>query len=478
MSLRTSTLSLIVVACLLRGNLFAQELPTTYFRHAWGQAGDTHPLPENLEQDAKLVWRAPLLPGQSSPCVCGDSIYLTTYDADQQELATLALDRASGKLRWKQICPTQTIEPFHRTGSPACSTVACNGKQVFAFFGSFGLLAYDLQGKLLWKKPLGPFQDEFGAASSPILVDHLVILNEDHDIDSFLIAIDQQTGETVWRVPRQGFTRSYATPVVWEHAGRKQIIVAGSLQLTGYDALTGKRLWWLNGLSRIVDVTPVVAGKHLYIATQTAGGDATQRIAMEPFPEALKKYDQNQDGGIAKSELPADSPVVPRFFRMDLDQNQQLDAGEWAKHASVFARARNAAMRVTLGSSGQLTDSNIDWIYRRGLPTVPSSVVYRDALYMMKDGGIITSIDVANGKLLKTGRAPAGRGNYYASLVAGDGKVYLCSERGVVTILKAQAKWQVLSSHDFGERIMATPTVVDGQMYLRTDDALYCYRKS
>ena len=477
MLFRTIPLAILIVCCAVHGSVYSQEPTTAYFRHDSGQAGDTHPLPEDFASGAHLRWRVPLLPGQSSPCVSGDSIFLTTYEADQQELTTVALRRTTGELLWKRVCPTKSIEPFHRTGSPACSTVACNGKQVFVFFGSWGLLSYDLDGKLLWKKPLGPFQDEFGAASSPILVDDLVILNEDHDVESFLIAIDQRTGETVWQVPREGFTRSYATPVVWEHDGRRQIIVAGSLQLTGYDALTGKRLWWLGGLSRIVDVTPVLVDNSLYIATQTAGGDQTQRIAMAPFPEALKNYDQNGDGGIAKSELPPDSPVVPRFFRMDLDQNEQLDAVEWAKHASVFERAQNAAMRVTLGGSGQLTDSDIRWVYHRGLPTVPSSVVYRDALYMIKDGGIITSVNATTGKLLKTGRTPAGRGNYYASLVAGDGKVYVCSERGVITVLQAQAKWQVLSSHDFGERIMATPTIVAGRMYIRTDNALYCYGK-
>ncbi len=82
-----------------------------------------------------------------------------------------------------------------RPTAPATSTPACNGRQVFSFFGSYGLLCYDLEGKLLWDRPLGPFQDEFGAASSPILVDDKVILNEDHDIDSFMIAINQQTGE-------------------------------------------------------------------------------------------------------------------------------------------------------------------------------------------------------------------------------------------------------------------------------------------
>ena len=96
---------------------------------------------------------------------------------------------------------------------------------------------------------------------------------------------------------------------------------------------------------------------------------------------------------------------------------------------------------------------------------------------MVKDSGIITSVDVETGKPTKTARAPRGRGKYYASLVAGDGKVYLCSELGVMTVLKAGPKWQVLSSHDFSERVMATPVVDEGRMFIRTDEALYCFEK-
>lgn len=198
---------------------------------------------------------------------------------------------------------------------------------------------------------------------------------------------------------------------------------------------------------------------------------------MEPFPEALASYDKNGDSLIEKSELPDDSPVVPRFFRIDLDQDQKLNKLEWDTHASVFERAQNVAIAIEPGGQGDVTESNVKWIHRRGLPTVPSSVVYEGVMYMVKDSGIITSLNAETGEMLKQGRA-RGRGNYYASLVAGDGKIYLTSERGVVTVLKAGKEWDTLSSHDFGERVMATPTIADGEVFLRTDAALYCFRKS
>jgi outer membrane protein assembly factor BamB len=464
----------VLVTCLAAPGGASAEVH--YFRRDGGLVEGNWSLPDDFSEDATLVWRTPLLPGNSTPCASGHSILVTTWDQDRQRLATVALDRLTGRVRWTRPAPTKTIEACHEVGSPASCTVACNGEDVFAFFGSYGMLCYDLDGELQWSRRLGPFQDEFGAASSPVLVGNLVVLNEDHDVDSFLVALDQRSGETVWRVSRDEFTRSYSTPAVWDSGVSKQLIVAGSLQLASYDAATGEKLWWVNGLSRIVDPTPVVSGNTIYLATQTAGGDATKRISMEPFPEALANYDTNGDGLIEKSELPAGSPVLVRFFRIDLDGDQRLDRREWNRHAGVFRAARNAALAIRAGGRGDVTEQNVRWVARRGLPTVPSSVVYEGVMYMVRDGGVITGLDATSGEILKQGRA-RGRGNYYASLVAGDGKVYVAGESGVVTVLAAGRKWATLSSHDFGERIMATPVVAQGRLLIRTDEALYCFAK-
>ena len=453
----------------------AQEV--VYFRHDFGVAKDNKPLPSNFESDAKQLWRTPLPPGHSTPCVCGDAIYLTTFQADEQELATVALDRATGELRWRQVVPTKNFEPVHLTGSTATSSPACNGTQVFVFFGSYGMLCYDLQGKLQWEKKLGPFQDEFGAASSPILVDDKVILNEDHDINSFMIALDQKNGEVVWKVDRIEATRSYSTPFVLERDGKKQILIAGSLQLAAYDPATGEKLWWYNGISRIVDSTPVIHNGMIYVATWTPGGDPGERITMEPFGEAISKFDKNTDKMISQEELPKDSPVLDRFFRIDLNQNKQLEEDEWKRHATVFERAQNVAVALEPGLRGALTPQYVRWTYTRGLPTVPSSVVFDGVLTMVKDSGIVTILDVADGKMLHQIRAE-GRGNYYASLVAGDGKVYLTSESGVMTVLESGKSGKTLSSHDFGERVMASPVISGGVIYIRTEAGLYSYSKA
>ncbi len=221
------------LASLLIAGSFSAADPATYFRADGGIANSAEtPLPEQIDSQDAFVWRQPLDAGHSTPCVAGDRIFLTTFDGNQ--LATVGLDLASGKQLWKKIAPATRLEQFHRTGSPAASTPASDGKRVFVFFGSYGLLCYDLDGNELWSRPFEPFQDEFGSGSSPILAGGKLILNEDHDVNSFLLAVDPASGKTIWKTRRDGFTRSYATPILWNAAGQEQLVVAGALQLVGY----------------------------------------------------------------------------------------------------------------------------------------------------------------------------------------------------------------------------------------------------
>lgn len=445
-----------------------QEL--SYFRHDGGIADDGQRLPDRLDESTQL-WRTPLAEGHSTPCVYGDAIYLTTFDDGR--LATVALDRRTGQPRWSQVAPTKRIEPYHATSSPAAATPACDGERVYVFFGSYGLLCYDLDGQLVWARELGPFQDEFGSASSPILLDDKLIISADHDIGSFLMAVDRSTGKTIWKTDRPGFTRSYSTPVVFNVDGRRQIIVAGALQLTAYDADDGEKLWWVNGLARIVNPTPAQGLGLLFVATWSPGGDTDARLAMDPWPTAIEKWDANGDGKLTREEVD-DAEVLDRFFRIDLDQDKKLDEAEWKKYARIFELAQNTLLAIRPGGSGDVTDKAVVWEYRKGLPYVPSPLVYRGVLYMVRNGGILTCLDAPSGRLLKQLRLPSNEG-YYASPVAGDGKIFVVSEAGVATVVNAGSATATLSSHDFGERTMGTPVLADGRVYLRTEKALYCF---
>ena len=446
---------------------------TVYFRSDAGVAGAAGALPGNFEAPETLRWRVPLDPGRSTPILHGGKIFLTTFRAESKELATVAFDEASGRLLWRAPLVPERIEPTHPIGSPATATVACDGQRLFAFFGSAGLFCYDLEGHKLWEQRVGPFRDEYGAGSSPIVFEGKVILNQDHDIESFVAAYDGATGRLLWKTARPDAVRSYSTPVVWTQDGRPEILVAGALQLTAYDPATGERLWWVNGLARIVIPTPVTSGPMIYMASWAPGGDPGKRLTLDPWPTALAKWDKNHDGKLSKEEID-DREVLDRFNRMDLNQDGMLDQQEWEHHAVFFRRAQNAMLAIRPGGRGELGESAVIWKHGRGVPYVATPLLHNGILWMVKDGGIVTKLDAATGRLLEEERV-GGFGNYFASPVAGDGKVYFASESGTVSVVAAEPEWRIFSSHEFHEKIYATPAIQADRLYLRTEKALYCF---
>jgi outer membrane protein assembly factor BamB len=447
---------------------------TEYFRSDAGVARPADCLPDKFDAPETLRWRVPLDPGRSTPILHDGKILLTTYRAESKELATVAFNESSGQLLWRIPLVPERVEQTHPIGSPATATVACNGQRIFVFFGSAGLFCYDLEGHKLWEQRLGPFRDEYGAGSSPIVFEDKVILNQDHDIDSFVAAFDCVTGHLLWKTARPDAVRSYSTPVVWTQDGQPEIIVAGALQLSAYAPATGERLWWINGLARIVIPTPVTSGPMIYMASWAPGGDPGKRLVLDPWATALSKWDKNHDGKLSKAEID-DREVLDRFNRMDLDQDGLLDRQEWEHHAVFFSRAQNAVLAIKPSGRGELGENAVIWKHGRGVPYVATPVLDHGILWMVKDGGIVTKLDAATGRLMQEERL-GGFGNYFASPVSGDGKVYFASESGTVSVVAAQRDWRLISSHEFHEKIYATPALAHDRLYLRTERALYCFR--
>ena len=251
--------------------------------------------------------------GHSTPCVVGERVFVTTFDGKQ--LATVALDAG----RWQetveasrpgQSASKSTIPPAARPPPRRPATAsACSSSSA-----ATACCATTWTASSLWSQPLGPFQDEFGSASSPILADGKLLLNEDHDIDSFLLAVDPASGHTLWKTPRDGFTRSYATPVIWSPGGRPQLVVAGALELAGYDLDSGRQLWRMEGLARIVNTTPVVNGERLYVATWSPGGDTDARIAMEPWTYGPASNGTPTTTASSRARKSTNKDVLDRFF--------------------------------------------------------------------------------------------------------------------------------------------------------------------
>lgn len=440
--------------------------------NAAGRYASTVPLPTEIGPHKNVIWRTPVPAGHSSPVIYGDRIYLTAVR--DERLATLAVDRNSGEILWETPAPECELEEIHTIGSHAQSSVTTDGEHIISFFGSFGLLCYDATGQELWRIPMGPFSNSFGAGSSPILVDHHLILNQDHDIDSFLTAIDVRNGNTIWRTNRNEFPRGYATPIIWSNDGERQIVVSGTLRVVGYDFDTGAERWTVRGISRITNMTPVVGDDGtLYVAAWAPGGDDTNRIEVPTFDSLIDRGDENGDSRLQIDEVPV-GPLSIRYGQIDRDKDGAITRAEFDSMRAVFHAARNVLLAIRPGGSGDITDTHVAWRYDRSLPYVPSPVVYQDLLFMVKDGGIVSCVAADSGEPHRRSRVP-GTAAYYASPVAGDGKIYLVSQRGELTVITAEADWKEIATAEFEEDVYATPALLDGHIYLRTTGHLYCF---
>jgi outer membrane protein assembly factor BamB len=433
------------------------------------------PLPAEIGPNKNVVWVTELPGGHSSPVVVADRIFLTAER--DKHLLTLALERATGKVLWERDANNERLEEIHHIGSHAQASPAADSERVVTFFGSSGLCCYDHCGKLLWKVPLGPFKNNYGAASSPILVGNLVILNQDHDIDSFLLAVDKQSGKVVWKTDRSEFPRGFSTPIVWSNEGQRQIVVSGGLRVCGYDSARGRELWTVRGSARTCSMTPVVGSDGtLFVTEWTPGGDESDHIVADSFEEMTARYDANKNNQLERSEMPA-GPLASRFDQIDRNKDGHITAREYEWARNIFNSAQNATLAISPGARGEATDSHVRWRYAKNLPYIPSPVFDGGRLYMVKSGGIVSCVDATSGRLLKQKRAPASH-DYYSSPVIGDGKLLVVDVEGGATMFSATPELKVISTADFDEPTYATPALVDGRIYLRTSKRLYCFGNS
>jgi outer membrane protein assembly factor BamB len=445
------------------------------FRGPGGAAAapDGQKFPTEIGPGKNVLWKTPLPPGHSSPVVKGDRIYLTAVK-DKKRLLTVALDRRTGEVLWQKEAPHQALEKIHAIGSFAQPSCVTDGTHVVSMFGSAGAFCHDADGHPLWHVPMGPFKSEFGAASSPLLIDGRLIINQDHDSGSFLTALDVRTGKPVWRTERDEFLVSYASPVLWEVNGKRQIVQAGTARVIGYDFDSGKEVWTVRGMARVMNMTPTVGPDNvLYVAGWAAGADADDKIAVPSFDEMLKLHDKNNNGTLEADEIP-EGPFKSRFGQFDRDKDGHLTRAEWEVQRTIFAAAANRVIAIKPGGTGDVTKTHVLWEQTKQIPYVPSPLYYKGLLFLVKNGGFLSALDPKTGRTLKYDRIP-GPSNYYASPVGADGKVYLLGQGGELSVVSAEAEWRVLHRARFESDIFATPALVDGKIYLRTAEYLYCF---
>jgi outer membrane protein assembly factor BamB len=426
--------------------------------------------------------------GWSSPCVSGDRIFLTGFEAKTKKLETLCLDRRTGKVLWRKGAPAEKLEKVHKTSSVASSTPACDGERVYAYFGSYGLLCYDLDGKELWKVPLPTPRTRYGAATSPVVADGILLIKCQGEPSS-LLALSPRTGAVLWRKERLPFDAGYSLPLVVPHKEGSEVVVHGDKGIRAYALKDGKERWSRGGIFCAAVPSPVAAEGLLFFVAQFAGGDADDRLVVPSFNEMLKKYDKNKNGKLERDEVKdvvlysRDSTttegiikLVDLFGALDRNGDGSIDSVEWGVGQLFASTIRNSVFAIRPGARGPLRSKDIVWQDNRSLPEISSPLCYQGRLYLIKHGGILSCLDAKTGKLLFRRRLGA-TGLYYASPVAGDGKVYVPSLRGTVVVLEAGDKLKVLARNELGEAIGATPALVGGVIYLRTEGHLYAFQE-
>ena len=263
----------------------------------------------------------------------------------------------------------------------------------------------------------------------------------------------------------------YAVPVICQVEGRSEIVVAGTGKLKGYDPSTGRELWTCNSLLRTIMTSPVVRGDTIYLAVQSYGDtDRTLKYAL------LEWKDTNQDRLITPEELP--EAFAERFARADRDGNGALDERE-LEHAfqspDNMVGGGSTVQAIRAGGQGDVTKTHLLWaLHNRSPSNMSSPLLVGEQLFMVKRGGLCSAFDAATGEPLWQLKRLHNLGEYFASPVAGDGKIYMAGENGFVVVVECAPQLKVLARNDLGGVCVATPAIAAGALFIRTRDRLYC----
>lgn len=453
------------VVALVSGIAGADDWPR--FRGPNGSGvSDSTGIPVEFGPAKSLLWKTAVPFGRSSPVIAGDRIFLTASDA--AKLTVLCLDRANGRILWRRDIERPRTTPLFKYNDSASPSPVTDGKNVYAFFLDLGLVSFSADGAERWRLPLGPFNTFYGLGASPILFGDTVLLLCDTRTDAFLVAVDRASGRIRWRVERTD-TRleGYSSPVIHAPEGQPaQVIVVGTSRVDGYAVATGERLWWARGLGSLPVASPILGKGMVYFSTY--GADTPPGPAFDDW----LKSDTNGDGRLSREEI----PKFDEFGGVDTNNDGFLDRTEWDLLRNAAAGAYGQ-VAVSVDGRGDMSKTGVAWRDKKNYPFVPTALIYKDVLYLVKGGGIIASMDAATGEVFKVGRSKEALGEYYASPVAADDKVIFTSEAGKVTMLKAGRQWEILAVNDLGEECYATPAIVAGQIFIRTRNALYGFGK-
>ena len=408
----------------------AGQLPWPQFRGPNSTGiGDGKP-PVEFGPDKNVLWKVAIGSGLSSPVIAKGRLFLTEFDRNSNQLSTVCIDSRTGKIVWRRSVTPAQIEKVHEISSPAAPTPAVDAERVYVYFGSYGLVSYDFEGKVQWEQRLPVPENIYGAVASPIVAGKLLVLNHQGK-EAYLLGLDRRDGRTVWKTDRSQYQYGWSTPVYWRHDGVEEIAVLGgdfqpNQRLMAYNLADGTERWWVAGLPPCGKSTPVIGGGLLFFAAPD--------IIMEPAGEKANPE----------------------------------------RAAQMYANNASRVVAVRPGGQHEVNQTHVAWSEHKGVPGVPSPLYYNGRLYTFQNGGIVFARNAQTGALVYSGRTGA-PGYYYSSPVAADNKIYIASEEGVVVVLDAGDQLNVLARNKLDGGIMATPAIVDGKLYVRTESELYAF---
>lgn len=448
-------------------------------------------IPLNFGPNENLLWKVDTPEGHSSPCIWGDHIFISGYR--DGELLMQAYDRSAGTLLWSRSVENRNkVDFIHRSASYAQPTPCSDGQRVFFYFGTYGLIALDFQGKTLWEKRMSLPGGNFGTGASPIIVDESLILIRDNTDDPCVLSLDAATGETNWKHPRIGYKNSQSSPYLWSNNVRDEIIIPGSRSLVSLDPESGQLLWKVADTCALPCTTPIGNEEMLFFASWTAGhvggrdkleahfeddvGFTEEEIAN---PAAFfQRFDSNTDGYIVREELPR-SRARDVFKWIDRDRDDRWTQEEYTILLRPAGRGRNVMVAIKAGGDDELNDTPfLAWERLKHLPYVASPLLSDDRVYLVKSLGIITCLDTTTGIPHFEAERTGVKGEYYASPVQCGDKILITSSLGTVIVIRDSSSFKILAKNDIGEEIFASPAIVNNTLYIRSAQSLWAFREN
>jgi outer membrane protein assembly factor BamB len=386
--------------------------------------------PTHWSAKENVKWKAPLPgPGNSTPIVYGDRIFLTGALEDGARRTLMCISRSDGKMLWQRELTCDAKELTHDTNPYCASSPVTDGERVVVWHGSAGAAAYDLDGRELWRKDLGKFTHIWGYAASPVIDGDRVLLSCGPGVRALVVALDKRSGKELWKreLPKaqskdeKEYKGSWSTPVMYESGGKKQLLLSLPDELVALDPTNGDELWKCRGLGPLA-YTSVIVGRSKDV------GDVA--VAMSGyFGPAL---------------------------------------------ACRIGGPGDVSGTGDVGSKGDVTDTHRLWRHAQQNPQrVGSGIVVGEYIYILNEPGVAWCLELTTGKTAWEKRIST---TSWSSMVLVDGKLYINNAKGETLILKPNPKeCEIVATNSLdGEITRASLAFASGQVFVRSYKHLYC----